>query len=91
MADLQLSPAVSVGLGLETARRRIDTGDGVSAQVVGLFDASAAGMRSDDSASHALLRLRYVFAPTFDLQADARAGANGQRDVELRLQLRAAF
>ncbi|WP_162301403.1 autotransporter domain-containing protein [Cognatilysobacter segetis] len=91
MADLQLSPVASIGLGLETARRRIDTGDGVSAQVVGLFDASAPGMRSDDSASHALLRLRYAFAPAFDLQADARAGIDGQRDVELRLQLRAAF
>ena len=91
MADLQLSPAASAGVGLETARRRIDTGDGVTARVVDLFDASVPGMRSDDSDSHALLRLRYAFARALDLQADARAGLDGPRDVELRLQLRAAF
>lgn len=92
IADYQLSEATSLGVGAESSRRRVDTGDGVGARVIGLFDASMPGSEADDVDSHALLRLRHAFGRTFALQAHARAALNNEEDdIEVALQLRAAF
>jgi uncharacterized membrane protein len=91
-ADLQVSSAFSVGAGVEVARRRLDTGDGIAARVVDLLDVSMPGIRTDASTSHALLRMRYALGRSLDLQADARAGLDRDaHDVEAGLQLRATF
>lgn len=91
-ADFYATQATSIGIGLESNRRRVDTGDGVGARVVELFDASTPGTRADDVDSHVQLRIRHAFGRAWHLQAHARNAIDSEeRDMDLGVQLIATF
>lgn len=91
-ADFRMTDATSIGLGVETSRRRVDTGDGMGAQVIGLFDVSVAGAETDDVDSHVQLRARHALGRGLALEVHARSAVGSEeRDIDLAVQLQAAF
>jgi hypothetical protein len=91
-ADFHATGSTSVGLGLETSHRRVDSGQGVGARVIGLFDVPVEGSDTDVASSHLLFRARHDIGAAISLRAHARGAVDSRRrDLEFGLQLHASF